>query len=72
MWAAYESIVTSEQRQLANRAELLDEVEEWMLIMRHYCFVVATTAKDDSLTEIGPNSKLGFVQGKCQLMANDS
>jgi [phosphatase 2A protein]-leucine-carboxy methyltransferase len=74
MWSAYESIVTPEQRQLANKAEFLDEIEEWMLIMRHYCFVVATTssAKDDTLTEIGPDSKLGFVQGKCKVMAKES
>jgi [phosphatase 2A protein]-leucine-carboxy methyltransferase len=72
MWSAYESIVTPQQRQLANRAEFLDEMEEWMLIMRHYCFVVATTVKDDTLTEVGPDSKLGFVQGKCKVMAKES
>lgn len=72
MWSAYQSIVTAEQRQLANRAEFLDEMEEWMLIMRHYCFVVATNVKEDILTEVGPNSKLGFVQGKCTVMPNDS
>jgi len=25
----------------ANKCEVLDEIEEWMLIMRHYCFIVA-------------------------------
>ena len=38
MSSAYESILTPAQRGQANRAELLDEVEEWLLIMRHYCF----------------------------------
>lgn len=72
MWSAYDSIVTPQQRQLANRAEFLDEVEEWMLIMRHYCFVVATNVKDDTLTDVGPDSKLGFVQGRCKVMAKES
>lgn len=72
MWEAYESIVTAEQRRIANRAEFLDEMEEWMLIMRHYCFVVATTAKNDDLTEVGPNSNVGFVQGKCEVLAKKS
>lgn len=40
-WNANEMILTMEDRRRANRAEMLDEVEEWMLIMRHYCFVVA-------------------------------
>lgn len=72
MWTAYQSIVTPEQRQLANRAEFLDEVEEWMLIMRHYCFVVATTAKDDRLTEIGSSSIIGFLPGKCEVIENEA
>lgn len=68
MWAAYQSIVTPEQRQLANRAEFLDEMEEWMMIMRHYCFVIATTAKDDRLTEVGPNSMIGLQRDKCLVL----
>jgi len=38
---AYESILTADDRRRANMTEMLDEVEEWMLIMRHYCFLVA-------------------------------
>jgi O-methyltransferase involved in polyketide biosynthesis len=41
MWSAYETIVTDAQRKRANQSEFLDEYEEWVLIMRHYCFVVA-------------------------------
>jgi O-methyltransferase involved in polyketide biosynthesis len=79
MWSAYETIVTNDQRQRANQCEFLDEVEEWILIMRHYAFVVAcggtsstsildaaSKSSDDEYTRIGPGSPLGFVSGKCQ------
>jgi O-methyltransferase involved in polyketide biosynthesis len=72
MWAAYESIVTATQRAQANRSEFLDELEEWILIMRHYCFVVACTNAASGLGEqlgaVGPQSVLGFATGKCELM----
>lgn len=82
MWSAYETIVTNDQRQRANQCEFLDEVEEWMLIMRHYAFVVAcggtktntnaasTSDDDDDYSRIGPGSPLGFVEGKCQMLQN--
>lgn len=41
MWSAYQTIVTAAQRKRANESEFMDEYEEWILIMRHYCFVVA-------------------------------
>jgi len=41
MWSAYETIVTAAQRKRANQSEFMDEYEEWILIMQHYCFVVA-------------------------------
>jgi O-methyltransferase involved in polyketide biosynthesis len=79
MWSAYETIVTNDQRQRANQCEFLDEVEEWMLIMRHYAFVVAcggtktrtnaaSTTGDDEYSRIGPGSPLGFVEGRCQML----
>jgi O-methyltransferase involved in polyketide biosynthesis len=40
-WNANEMILTMSDRRRANMTEMLDEVEEWMLIMRHYCFLVA-------------------------------
>ncbi len=40
-YSAYEHILTASDRRRAAMTEMLDEVEEWMLIMRHYCFVVA-------------------------------
>ena len=41
MMTAYDTVVDASNRMKANRCEMLDEIEEWMLIMRHYCFVVA-------------------------------
>jgi len=108
MMNAYETIVTKEQRQCANRCEMLDEIEEWMLIMRHYCFVVgellsskgrtdgcnhgddetATTTHNtntdgreneennvsclEKLCTVGNNSPLGFVEGKCSVLYQES
>ena len=43
MMAAYEIVLTSGEREHANRCEMLDEIEEWMLIMKHYCFVIAAS-----------------------------
>jgi [phosphatase 2A protein]-leucine-carboxy methyltransferase len=76
MGTAYQTIVTADQRKMANQAEFLDEMEEWTLIMHHYCFVVATTCThkgDDPLTQVNPNdesSLLGFRSGKCQIVTN--
>jgi O-methyltransferase involved in polyketide biosynthesis len=44
MWSAYETILTAKQRQRANQCEFLDEMEEFVLIMKHYCFTTACTA----------------------------
>jgi O-methyltransferase involved in polyketide biosynthesis len=49
MWSAYETIVTDAQRKRANQSEFLDEYEEWVLIMRHYCFVVARGGRSSDL-----------------------
>jgi len=79
MWSAYETIVTAAQRQRANKSEFMDEYEEWILIMRHYCFVVAQggrspnqQAQPDLTTVQGPKGKdaetsslMGWVSGKC-------
>lgn len=48
------SILTFSQVQKANRCEMLDELEEWILIMKHYSIVVAgcssTNCNDDEKT----------------------
>lgn len=55
MWWAYQTMLTDEQRQHANRCEFLDEIEEWQMIMQHYCIVVAcaTDAADTELCRAG-------------------
>jgi len=71
MLDAYDTAVIGDvQRARANSVELLDEIEEWSLIMRHYCFVVAgiaTEAQNDLaryLCAAGDHSPLGFVRTK--------
>jgi len=69
MWDAYQSVVSSEQRQQANKCEILDEIEEWMMIMRQYCLVVA--CNNDSLAhycQVGKSSLLGFSDGLCEIL----
>lgn len=39
---AYGRLLTAEERQRAAKAEFLDELEEWTLLMQHYCFLVAS------------------------------
>ncbi|GKY96106.1 hypothetical protein MPSEU_000570900 [Mayamaea pseudoterrestris] len=68
MWVAFETVLTPTQRQHANRCEFLDEVEEWMLIMRHYCIVVAslpTSTFGKNFCSVGDHSPMGLVAGRC-------
>jgi [phosphatase 2A protein]-leucine-carboxy methyltransferase len=73
MYAAYETVLSPAQRALAQKCEFLDELEEFILIMRHYCFVVATnsetSASGQSMYAVGKTSSatsMGFVTGKCE------
>jgi O-methyltransferase involved in polyketide biosynthesis len=69
LWAAYETVVTPDQRQRANRSEFLDELEEWILIMQHYCLVVASTdggIYGDYFCSVGAKSPMGFAAGRCE------
>jgi Leucine carboxyl methyltransferase len=68
MWAAFETVLTTAQRQHANRCEFLDEMEEWMLIMRHYCMIVASTPNSTfgkEFCRVGNDSVMGLVTGRC-------
>ena len=56
MWNAYETIVTAAQRQRANQSEFMDEYEEWILIMQHYCLVVAQGGRSSSSGDAPPLS----------------
>ena len=78
MYTAYETLLTPAQRQRASRCEFLDELEEWMLIMRHYSLVVASNNVESNVgnaftifESTSPSSSSsgnggGFVQGRCQ------
>ena len=44
----YETIMSGENRKHANMVEMLDEIEEWVLIMKHYCFVVGAGGTSSS------------------------
>ena len=37
---AFSAVLSDEQRARANRIEMLDEIEEWQMIMSHYVLVV--------------------------------
>lgn len=59
MMDAYNTIMSNAHKVRANRCEMLDEIEEWNLIMRHYCFAVACSINYDN-----DASKLKDDQGK--------
>lgn len=77
MLAAYDTVVDAEQRRKANTVEMLDEVEEWVLIMRHYCFIVAgvsTSATSDAniarhFCSVG-KPPFGFVEARCSVRSS--
>ena len=74
-YSAYEMLLTMEDRRRANQAEMLDEIEEWMLIMKHYCFLVASCKKnsdeknsggiEEAYCSVVQNNPFGFVASKC-------
>jgi len=63
MWQAYETILTDEQRVRANKCELLDELEEWKMLMQHYCLAVGS-AEESGFCEVGVSSPMGFLKEK--------
>ena len=85
MMQAYDhGVVTVEDRRRAARCEMLDELEEFVLLMRHYCLAVGvSTSKrgrdhenEDArrecvgykLCEVGKDSPVGFQEGRCTAM----
>jgi hypothetical protein len=76
MMTAYDhGIISIDDRRRAARCEVLDELEEFVLLMKHYCFMVAVrcggangsseTSVGYSLCSIGKDSLMGFQEGKC-------
>mmetsp|Transcript_4572 Transcript_4572/g.6751 ORF Transcript_4572/g.6751 Transcript_4572/m.6751 type:complete len:334 (+) Transcript_4572:3-1004(+) len=73
MMSAYETVVTDTQRLRANQCEMLDELEEWVLIMRHYCIVICCRSDSNfgqQYCEVGASSPMGFAGGKCLVLEN--
>lgn len=74
-------IVSKEECIRASRCEMLDELEEFVLLMRHYCLAVGVSCADDDsggddkssnsplagemLCFVGSDSPVGFVEGRC-------
>ena len=47
MMSAYDhGVISTEERRRAARCEMLDELEEFVLLMKHYCLVMSVSAKD--------------------------
>lgn len=47
MLEVYDKYVDGEERRRAERIEFLDELEEWHLIMSHYCLSYACKGSPD-------------------------
>jgi len=48
MLSAYSSFLTTEQKAQASSIEMLDEVEEWEMIMSHYALIVGSNAEQNT------------------------
>jgi hypothetical protein len=82
MMDAYDhGVVRSEDRQRACQCEMLDELEEFVLLMKHYCLAlgVATASSSSStinfgtqLCSVGVDSQMGFSEGRCTVMKRDT
>ena len=81
MLTAWESILGIDDQRIASNLDRLDEMEEWNILMKHYCFLVAggVAQRDDDddddstssrrleqvFCEVGTQSILGFQEGRC-------
>lgn len=76
MMDAYDhGVVSIDDRRRAARCEMLDELEEFMLLMRHYCLCVGVHCSGDryksaaaTLCSAGVDSPIGFQEGKCTII----
>lgn len=84
MMSAYNhGVIPEEERRIAARCEMLDELEEFVLLMEHYCFVVGVAFPRgngnmasgfwdaERLCSIGDESPIGFQEGHCTIMRSD-
>jgi len=76
MMDAYDyGIVSIDDRRRAARCEMLDELEEFVLLMRHYCLCVGVHSTGDrykaaaaTLCSDGKDSPIGFQEGRCTIV----
>ncbi|KAL9185572.1 hypothetical protein ACHAXT_003349 [Thalassiosira profunda] len=82
MMSAYDhGVISAEDRRRAARCEMLDELEEFVLLMKHYCLLVGVcTVREKSneldagedrsvgyqLCSVGEDSLMGFREGHCK------
>lgn len=74
MMDAYEhGIVSIDDRRRAARCEMLDELEEFVLLMRHYCLCLGAKGSGKyksaatALCSVGKDSPIGFETGRCEV-----
>jgi hypothetical protein len=69
MYTAYETILSPQQRTHAQKCEFLDELEEFILIMQHYCLIISNNNSNSivgkAMCDMESN-KIGFVHGRCE------
>ena len=74
MMDAYDhGIVSIDERRRAARCEMLDELEEFVLLMRHYCLCVGvhcSGAQYQAAAEYLCSKSIGFKEGKCTVAHN--
>lgn len=73
-------VISANDRRRAARCEMLDELEEFVLLMEHYCLIIGVCCSKDredggdpsnnksiglQLCSIGENSLMGFQDGYC-------
>lgn len=73
MMDAYEhGIISIDDRRRAVRCEMLDELEEFVLLMRHYCLCLGAKGSGryksaaTALCSVGKDSPIGFETGRCE------
>jgi len=77
MMAAYDyGVISLDDRRRASKCEMLDELEEFVLLMKHYCLLVGVSSlspngndrSDDcigyQLCSVGEDSLIGFREGR--------
>ena len=83
MMTAYDhGVIKIDDRRRAAEREMLDELEEFVLLMKHYCLVVGVCCKGGGgdteseggrsigyrLCSVGEESLMGFQEGRCTVV----